>query len=1080
MLNVYCGRENIDKQKFMFESISKDNRYPIYLVVPDQSTLEAERTAFDYLKVPAYINPIVTSMSRLADRIASEVGGSTEHIDKYGKYMLFARILYRGKDSYEIFKNYENSSAFIEKLSDAIVSLKSHMVTPEDLAECLSNMEADSILKRKCSDILAVYEKYEEQIAASIPDNIDILKMMAGKIKDSKQIKKSAIWISGFDFLSPVDMDIIINLAANAEEVNLLLTAERGNSFFALTNNLAEKLVMTARDEGIEAGVFDVPPGYEYPEIDKKPDDIKHIEKALFSYPIKKYAYGESPSPNIKFVMASNFHSEAEAAASEICKLIREEGLKYKDILVLCNDVDKRASAIKRVFEEYNLATFMDRRRDVDHNPVLEFILALPEIISGGKKREDIFRWIKTGLTGIDINDAEELENYATVYNLRGRRWGEELTLGADKYDPEVFDVIKTTASKVNNIIEEFESLFTKGKTGRERTDGLHTFLTQVCDFPNAIEAYADRLEEKGFIEYSDELRNIWDVIEKIFVQINALMGNLTMSIGEYATVLKVGFESIKMGVLPHTADSVLIGTMQRTRTNHIRALFVLGANDGELPIFGTDDGLISDEEKDDLEQRGILVGRRNDNLLNEEELAIYKNLSKPSRMLYMSYTAATPDGKESKSSMIFERMRKIFPDIPLEKDTDVIDYFYSEKSTFARLSSKIREKCVNGNTADIWDDIWLWYEKNEKEKMDLLLKGLSFTNRREVVDRSNMAKLLGGEYENINISPSAIERYSRCQFAFFMDRGLHLKELREFAIDSRNMGNIYHEVLDEFGSTMSLDKLPVNDEKSNWNTIDKEKTNELIEKIFAEVSENYESGILEMGNAERYRRDRLKCITRDVAWALVEKVRVSQMREMQFETGFGPGRHLGPIEINISDCRVSISGRIDRLDIIEGDYAKVLDYKSGSDKFDLNDVLNGWQMQLMIYLKAASSKYKPAGASYFKIFEPHINLDTLKGGHDEASIKEALSDNYSSDGIIVTEVFNAEKNDGEKEIVKEDFDNLLNVTDEILRDLASNLTEGNVFANPKTKGKKNTATEVSACRYCRYRSICNYDEMFS
>ena len=85
MLNIYYGRENIEKEKFLFDSICG----PALILVPDQFTLETEQLAFDYLKTEGLMDLEVLSFSRLGSRLLSELGGGKQtFIDKYGRHMI--------------------------------------------------------------------------------------------------------------------------------------------------------------------------------------------------------------------------------------------------------------------------------------------------------------------------------------------------------------------------------------------------------------------------------------------------------------------------------------------------------------------------------------------------------------------------------------------------------------------------------------------------------------------------------------------------------------------------------------------------------------------------------------------------------------------------------------------------------------------------------------------------------------------------------------------------------------------------------------------------------------------------------
>ncbi|MDR3365164.1 MAG: exodeoxyribonuclease V subunit gamma [Clostridiales Family XIII bacterium] len=1111
MLNVYTGREDIDKQRYLFERIRAEDeaaqrRRRIFLIVPDQFTLETERAAFAYMDVDAFINPVVLSMNRLAGKALAESGENTDHIDRYGKYMLLARLLYRNKNGLELYRNLENSTAFIEQLSEAIMSLKSHLVTPEGLLGCAENAENEkaggALLGKKLRDLAKVYAEYEKTLAEALPDSTDITRRFAAKIPGSKLLKGAVVWIVGFDYFSPLNLEAIAAMAVRSAEVNVLLAAEPDNAFFALTNGMAAALADAAARAGAGAQAQSVAKdaaarGIDcaYLPGDAKPQEIAHIEQALFAGPVRPYAPApeappraasppeippqEAPCaeaspaspcaakaspPALRFVASRNYYTEAEAAAQTIARLIRTEGLRYRDILVLCNDQERRAPAIKRVFGAYGIETFLDKRHDAGYNPVLAYITALPEIISRGKRAEDVLRWIGTGLTDVSEADAEELENYIARYGLRGNAWHRPLKRGAGAIDAESFARIADTVKYIGSRIARFADLFGTGgtgggtggtgsgsnpagtkssaKTARARTEGLRKFLEEDAGLREKTETYADRLEASGFLEYAAHMRGVRDVAQDIFGQIEATLGDLVTSADEYATILRVGFASVMMGVLPAVSDSVTVGTMQRTRTGRVKAMFVLGANDGELPMFSEEDGLLDDSEKQSLEELGITAFRRDGNLHEEEQLAIYKNLSKPSRLLYVGYTAFTADGKqETKPSRVFGRLRALFPDVPLEKDSAVC--------TDPRPAGPAKTRFETGS-----------YTLGPSLMRDLVPTMLS---------------------------PTAIEKYSRCPFLFLMDRGLKLRELRKHELDSRGMGDIYHEALKRFGERMSENGAPAT-AGSSWNTASRIDTDAIVDGIFMALGNEIgdfpgtdtapaghpatrvsEEGALLFDAddpAAVYRRGRLASIVKDVCRALAERAKDSGIERMAFETEFGRGGEFEAVRAG----DIKIAGRIDRLDILPGGRAKVLDYKSGAEKFNTENINSGWQLQLMLYLKAARSAYEPAGISYFRVFEPHINLSASKAPHTEDEIREAVLKEYRSDGATLEDASPAP---GEKTMTHAEFAALQGRVDEILTEIAVGLSHGNAPARPKQKAGSDN---VTACTYCDYLSICNYE----
>ena len=63
MLTVYFGDADKDKDRFIFDSIASVMPSDVFLLVPDQFTLQAERNAFQYMNADALLELEIVSRS---------------------------------------------------------------------------------------------------------------------------------------------------------------------------------------------------------------------------------------------------------------------------------------------------------------------------------------------------------------------------------------------------------------------------------------------------------------------------------------------------------------------------------------------------------------------------------------------------------------------------------------------------------------------------------------------------------------------------------------------------------------------------------------------------------------------------------------------------------------------------------------------------------------------------------------------------------------------------------------------------------------------------------------------------------
>lgn len=1065
----------------MYGRIAEDLKAPggggspgrILLLVPDQFTLQAERNAFRYLNVPGLLDLEVLSMSNLGRRLLSESTGDGEpYINQYGKNMLLSRLLRHGKAQLSTLKNMEGSPEFAQKLSDIIAEMKNSGVTPDGLNGITGAMEEDSLLKRKLSDISVVYRGYEERISGNYLDSSDHLRRLAEKIPRSDFIANSRIWLLGFDYFSPLMTDVIIGLAERSPEMNVLLTAEPGNSFFALTNRFIETLCLRAEEGSIPFAARSLPEGCGF----DRPAEIAYIERALFAWSAPAFSAPPTSSepslPVMRFAAAANYYAEAETAAVRITELVRDHGFRYGDILVLCNDQDVRGRIISRVFSRYGLPLFMDRRKSVEHSPAPEYILSMISASSGGRRYDDVFRMLKTGLTGLPSEGIEELENYCLRYGIAGKLWDKPFTFGLEDRDEGYAEALENSRKAVVGLLSGFDGAFKGAKTAADKARALYVFLVEKARLPEKIEEMEERLLEEGKLEYSAEMAGIWDVVSEVIGQMSSVLGDLPMPADEFERLLRTGFASIKMGMLPTSPDQIVLGSMQRTRSGDVRAVFVLGANDGVLPAFKEDTSILNDEELKLLAEKHHILGRGEDQRLQEEQLAIYRNLSKPGDKLFVSYAVSDEGGNEIRPSLIFQRLRRLFPDVPVEKDiagglSDPMELVQSREASLSHLTEALRRFMQGEPLHEVWRRVLGWYGANDPDSMGNVIDGLTFRNRSERIGGEELEALLGGTV--MVTSPSALEKYSHCPFSWFLDRGIRLTERRVHELDRRNVGDVYHEVLMHYGMELSKDGLPISDPRSAWRQVTKEDVYSMTDEIFGRVSEGFREGLLAAGDYERYRGDRMKRVIAEVAWALTEQVRDGGAESMKFEAGFGEGADIPPIEAAYEGRTLLVRGKIDRLDVLQEGYARIVDYKSGQDSFSLEDVMSGWQMQLMLYLKAAASEYKPAGVCYFSITEPRVEDDGKKNIEEEIRKQFRMSGVSSVPGLPL------------KHLDESDLEALQDTVTELVGGLCEGMLGGDISVDPMVAKKIKTADGSlrTACTFCGYSSICSYDGLF-
>ncbi|ABR50257.1 ATP-dependent nuclease subunit AddB [Alkaliphilus metalliredigens QYMF] len=1105
----YLALEEI-KQKLQEE---EDNK--LFLLVPEQFTLQAERDLIRKQELTGMMRAEVLSFTRLAHRVFSEVGGLTRvPINELGKNMILRKIADESLKELSIYQSIAKQDGFITKLNELICEMKQHDITPTELTMELNEIEEETILKRKLEDITLLYQRFNNYLKGQYVDNEDHVNLLIENIERVEFLEGAEIWIDGFQSFTPQIIRVIEKLAQKVANITITFTMElnakeKDKDLFHITQKTYLKVKTIAQKFNLDEEVINL--DIEERKVLPKEKEIAHIEREFNTYPYKQYA---DEIANLEIFAGSNLYSEMENVAAQIIHLVRNRGYRWNDIALVSGGLDQYSMILKRVFEEYHIPYFIDEKRSIMNNPMIELILSSIEILSRGYQYEDVFSFLKTGFSDLTKDEVEQLENYVLQYGIRGKAYSEPFTKGFEKKQIQQKDkeegekqIDEEKKEKYNELRMRFiapfakfeKRIYRKKKIG-EITKALFEFMKEL-NIEDKLNQWIEELREEKYFEYVNENTQIWNKIMEIFDQLTEILADESATLKEYGRILEAGFLACKVGVIPSTIDQVLVGSIERSKSHDIKALFVVGVNDGVLPFGQEDGGILLDHERESLVKKGISIGTTLESSLLEEQFMIYSAFSKPTEYLWVSYALADQEGKAMRQSILIDRFKKLFKNLRIKSDVvnDVdrqLHLITTPISTFKYMTENIRQNVDDKAMADMWWDVYDWYSKEPtwEDRRKLMVKGLFHQNQITYIGE-NKAKSL---YDNpIKSSVSRLERFANCPFSHFVTYGLRPKERKEYQLSNPDIGRLFHDSMEQFTKEM------VNEE-IQWKDLTKEKNDELVEKVIDEMVPDFEHGIMLSTHRYQYLVTRLKRISKRAMWTLTDHVKKGEFVPMGHEIIFGLEGDVPPIIIELANGeKIYLEGRIDRVDLLndeeDGNYVKIIDYKSGSKEFSLSDVYYGLQIQLMVYLDAIlSSEEKkhqveihPGGIFYFKIDDPMVKTTEKVVEEVEKEINKKLK----MKGLVLKDVNIIKKMDRsigrsstivpagltkDDEISKsssalpeEDFKALLNHVRRLVKEIGEEMLKGNVKIEPFKKGGD------TSCKYCDYIAICQFDNSF-
>ncbi|HEY5584936.1 MAG TPA: helicase-exonuclease AddAB subunit AddB [Ruminiclostridium sp.] len=1091
----------------------EDNTKKLVLLVPEQYTFQAERDLIKVLETGGILKTEVLSFRRMAYRVLNEVGGITyPHIHSAGKCMILYHILDKMKDDFAIFHKSANCQGFVNTISNLITELKRYNVHPESFDSVLKELEEDNYLRQKLSEIKLIYSEFEKMVDTRYRDADDELTLLSNKLDSTTMYDATEIWIDGFSGFTPQEFEVISKLMQKADKINIIICTdvledEGSNDIsdvFSSAKNSYRKFINIAHNNFVPVmlpiGLNSVkPPRF----IDC--EEMISLEANYFSYPYKSY---QKPTADIELFESVNIYSEIEECARDIISQCRDKGLRYKDITVVTRNLAGYENLIEAIFGEYGIPCFIDSKTEIMNHSLVRLVLSMLDVFIESWSYETVFRYLKSGLTGIEETQIDIIENYVLACGIRGSRWTQNLDwtmsteLILDEKQGTLNDQLLLQVNKTRREICEPLLRF-RGKTkGKNKASDfcacLYDFLIEI-GVEGRIEEYIQQFTQEGKLRLASEYEQVWNILMDVFDQVVEVMGDETVGLERFTNLIKIGLGEYKISSIPVSLDQVLVGSVEHSKSHEIKALYVLGTNDGIFPSAGMSEGILSDMDRLALNRNGVELASDTKTQVFDEQYLIYRALTTPKKFLRLSWPIADHEGKTMRPSIIISRMRKIFPQITeksnLQKPISSqqhIGLISSPIPAFNQLVSSLRQKNDGSDISEIWIDVFSWFSRQPvlNEKCEMMRKALKFKNIALPVNIEKIRELYGN---NAYSSVSRIEKYTSCPFAYYVQYGLGAKERKIYQLSPPDVGTFMHAVIERFSKM-------IEEQGISWRSFEKDWCSQQIFIIVDNLLAGMKNTIL--GGSKRFRALtlRLKRVVTRSVWLISEHIRMSSFDPIGYEVDFGEGGSFPPIVIELdSGEKISLVGRIDRVDALktsDGTYLRIIDYKSGNKDFKLSDVYYGLQMQLITYLDALwensdkqnENKVLPAGMLYFKIDDPIIKGTSMSTPEEieiaimkklkmrglllaDVQLIKHMDNTIEGSSMIIPARINKGDVLGKSSVASLDqFIVLRTYVKRLLRDMCTEIMKGNVPIKPYKKKK------LSSCQYCSYSPVCQFD----
>lgn len=1088
-IRIIYGKPGSGKSSFCFKEIAKriKEEEKIYIITPEQFSFTAEKKLMDIIEANSLINAEVITLSRMAYRILSEVGGASKtHLSKCGKAMLLYSILSQNKKELKFLSKSEEN---IDLSIRTITELKKHGITVEQLKKEIEKTD-DKYLETKLKDITIIYENFENKIKNQYIEETGLLNILAQNISKVNLVKNAVIYIDEFAGFTTQEYEVLKEIAKVAKQVSIVLTTDDlnlGNSpdidIYYSNKITISKILNLAKKNDIKLEE----PIYLEKQHRFKTEELKHISDNLYNIKSTKYTKNVE---NLHLFLAKNQYSEIENIAKQITKLVKEKNVRYKEISIITKQLESYNSLARSIFAQYDIPVFIDEKRDLNQNIIVQYVLSILELINSNFSKEAVFNYIKLGFLEIDKDEIFKLENYCTKWGIKNNKWKKDFENEKEKENkrPEI-ERLNELRKQIINPILKLKDEIGKEKTAIKITTQLYQFM-QEQNIEQKIDDKIDNLQEKGLIDLANEYKSSYKIIIDIFDEIVSLFRDDKLTIDQYTKIVKVGLRNSGLSKIPGTQDQVILGDVDRSRSHKVNYVFIIGLNDGSFPSINKNEGFLNDKDRENLKQNGIELAKGTMEQLYEDNFNIYKAFTTAEKQIYMSYASADGEGKSLRPSILITKIKKMFPE--LEEKSDVIEKNYemiNKKITYEQLLQKISKLEQKKNMEDVWYQIYNYYkdQADYKEKLKEDLKALMYTNIAENIQQEVIDKLYGN---TLTTSVSKLEKYSGCPFSYYLQYGLKLKEKEELKIQSFDTGSFMHEIIDKFFKYVKKEEIALAE-------LEEKNIEKIVSKIIEEELEEHKNYMFVATSKYRVLVRRLKRIISKALKYIIQTIIYSDFSIQGTEIEFGQNKNYKPITIELEHGKkVEIIGKIDRMDIAQnedGKYLRIIDYKSSSKNIDLNEVYAGLQIQLLTYTDAVCREedFMPAGVFYFSLLEQMIQAERKI---TEEQIEEMIAKNFRMKGLILADVKVIKMNDnslksGSSKLVpaalttsgqinekrtngvsKEDFEILQKYIYKTIKQISKEILSGNINIKPYNKKGK------TPCEYCPYKIVCGFN----
>ena len=1070
MLTFLFGRPGSGKTSYIIDQIRQSVAAgrKTYLLVPEQQVFISESMLAD-LPPSAALCFETVSFSRLAEIAFSHVGGLTYSRTSGGvRNLIMWQCMREMMPMLRQYKSIGSDRALSSMMLSVIDELRASSLTGtdcEELAKKLDEEGTNPSLSRKLYDIALIYATWESRLDGLLGEGAleseNKLIRLKEALRHCKLFENCDFYIDSFTSFTGEEHAVLDEIVRTASNTCISFCCDGRGCTAPHLDSIRftlQRFTRFARENSIQSRdvVLQV-------SQDSKTPELLMIEDKLWDFSARKDSLKKlTPDGSVIAVKCKNELDEARFAAMQILRA-KNEGIKYSEMAVIMRDCESRKGIIDAVFGEMNLPYFYSQNTDLSSTPICRLLLSALRCLIYNFRTSDVLTLLKTGLCGIDHRDADLFEDYCYTWSITGNTFlADAWSMNPDGYTIQMSDRAKEILSAANRVrkalIEPLKTLRKKlAEADGDTTEGCRAIYGYLGEM-KVSESLCNLAElelSQGNLKETGEMLRVYDYLVSVLTDVATVLRDVKTNADELCTAIEIMLSHTDIGSVPAVNDCVTVGSASTLRVENVKLTVVMGLCEGEFPQKYSDSGLLSESDKSIMASLGLALESREERIISDELFHVYRAMTKASSRLVLSTCSSTINGRAMEPSSAFNRVLFLLPELPvIELDMDKI----SALAEMLERNGDSQSDFGSGDPSSSEVTSPTTQKHGDLVEIDPLYVRMVFGDRLE-------------------LTKSKIATFAQCPYRYWCEQVLKLREQKISEIGYADAGTIIHYVLEKFLSQV----------RQSDGSILRPSEEDTVRAV-GDTIEEYVRGInCSVSPSLTYSFSRLRDLSLVMINSVLDEFDMSGFKIVAFEKQISEKKadalHPMLITVDESDSNsptVSLGGTVDRIDMYddgERKYLRIVDYKTGSHKYDVTKVSTGEDLQLPAYLFTAALKENhdflsdddkeifPASALFLSADEDGGEISPVRSGFmlGEESFLRAANNELNRKmlaGILVKK--NGEIT-GKAAVSEEEIRGIDETLRSSIKDTATCMYSGKA---PRTPSKE-------ACGFCSLRSSC-------